>query len=291
MSGGAGYRYGSPGACQLSTGRVMVSGDAATAVAAAHASTVAECAFLAADGRVRIEAVTPLVADDRITVALPFARRDLADELAAAADAVIVCSDARGGLRGWQPAAAGGRFRVEADPDGVEFAGALLDEELRKHPPSRKLVDSLMARREHWWYMGRLIARLEIDRSWSVAARSSPDEAVLAWRTGDGRLDVAAVGASSWSGDRVRVRPCGDPAHRPAPAGAVACLFRHDYSVPDRERQVALRLSGRLDGDELVVSDREGSVSLPDPPGLWARWRRHRALARACRRELARADG
>lgn len=257
-------------------------------VPALASAVVAEIAYTTASGEVDAAVVHPLPHDGAVVLALPFARSALAGALAAARAVVVVGSDARLVLRGWSAAAATGRMRVETDLDGRWFAEHLVEEELRRYPPSRLLADSLMQRREHWWYLPRHVCRLA-DVTWraSVGERDDPlTTGMLAWDAADGlRADTVAVAGTG--GDRVLVRSL---AGRPLSGAAdPACLLLHDWSVPDFERRTALVLQGRLEGDRLVVERRRGDAALPRPPGLLSRWGQARAFARACRQEIARA--
>lgn len=249
---------------------------------------LAELAYVTAGGGVDAAVVQPLVHDGTIVLALPFSRRPLADALATARAAVLVSSDSRLVLRGWAPTAATGRVRVEADIDGRWFSDALLDAELRKYPPARLLADSLMQRHEHWWYLPRLLCRMEpLEQVHAVAPRDDPaTTGVLAWDAPAG-LRVTTVAVTDDGPDRVTLR--GLDASDISGAGDPACLLLHDFSVPDLEERSEYVVQGRLEGDRLLVERRRGSPGLPAPARLVARYRNARRFARACRREIARA--
>lgn len=253
---------------------------------AADATVVAELVLVRGDDRLGAVAVTPLVADDRVLVALPYADRALADELAAADQVALVFSDDRMALRGWQPLAAIGRIEVEPDPEGRRFSNELLEQELRKYPPSRVLADSLRDRHDNWWCLPRLLCHVHPTAEVrTVARRSDPATGVLAWLAVDG-LAVETVEVVDADENSLTVRALSGAAVRGD--GDPAMLFRHDYSQPDLERRSERRETGRLHGAVLRDLDRHGELTLPDPPGLIERVRRHRAFSKACRRELAR---
>lgn len=257
-------------------------------VQALGCSVVAEVAFVTRDGAVDAAVVHPLRHDGEVLLALPFAQRALADSLGAARSVALVSSDARLVLRGWQPVAAVGQVDVRADLDGRWFAEELLEEELRRHPPSRLLADSIMQRHEHWWYLPRLLCRVRRPL-WEgpVAAREDPrTTGVLAWDAAEG-LRTATVEVREPHRDRVAVH--GLSGHAVSGASDPACLLMHDFSVPDLEQRCALVLQGRLEGDRLTVERRRGRLELPPPPGLLRRWKALRTLSRDCRREIARA--
>jgi hypothetical protein len=256
--------------------------------AALCCSVTAEALFTTPDGRVDAAVVHPLELDGEPLIALPFARRALAESLGAARSVALVGSDSRLVLRGWAPGAAVGTVGVTADLGGRWFTEELLEEELRRYPPSRLLADSLMQRREHWWYLPRLVCRLEgVVLESRVAARDDPrTTGVLAWDAADG-LHADTVEVAGLETERVTVRSLA----RATIAGASdpACLLLHDFSVPDLEQRSSLTAQGRLEGDRLVVEHRRGALGLPPPAGLRRRWRDARAFARDCRREVSRA--
>ncbi|MGH3664503.1 MAG: pyridoxamine 5'-phosphate oxidase family protein, partial [Egibacteraceae bacterium] len=155
-------------------------------------------------------------------------------------------------------------------------------QELWKYPPSRLLADSRLLRREHWWYLPRLLAVFEPGDSHPVALQPD-DGGVLAWQAED-RLRAVPVSVDRPGNPVVAVR--GDGLPERADQALVAC---HDFAVPDRERATTLTLAGRLDGSRLHVTDRDGSARLPAPPGLLSRIRRQRDLRRRCCQALAAA--
>lgn len=261
--------------------------DEAKLTRAAAASVVAELLY-ARPGSEGLGAavVTPLVDDGRIVVALPYADRQLADALAAAEEVALVLSDDRMALRGWEPLTVTGRIEVEPDPDGDRFRDRLLDQELRKYPPSRLLVDSLRDRRDHWWYLPRLVCRLHLTGAVrALTPRTTPTSGVLGWRSPAG-LEAEVVEVVDADEDRMELRAGSGREMRGA--GEPALLLRHDYSQPDLERRSERRESGRLNGSVLTQVTREGELALPDPPGLLTRFRRFRSLAKACREGLER---
>jgi hypothetical protein len=246
----------------------------------------AEVGYRATDGGVDAIPLVPLTAAGAPLFALPYAERALAEEIAASGVVCVAVTDGRLAFSGWQPTAVSGRIRLEADVAGTAFREDLLDEELRKHPPSRLLADSLVQRREHWWFLPRLLLRLDrVERTDPMTARQGGDDGVLFWGEGT-ELRATTVSADDWSSAEPRVLPLGGGV---PPSRSRACLLRHDFS-PDLERRAVLRLRGEYRDGRLLVTDRQGLLELPAPLGLWARWRRLRAFERACRRELRRAE-
>jgi hypothetical protein len=251
----------------------------------AVATVVAEMFLLTEEGAVEAVRVTPLVDEQGIVLALPLAERPLADRLVAAEQVVLACTDERMALRGWEPLAITGRIEVEADLEGDRFHDELLDQELRKYPPSRLLVDSLRDRRENWWYLPRLLCYLRPTAPpRELAGRSDPTTGVLAWNDADA-LTVETVEVTDADEDHLDVRALSGTTI--SGTASQALLFRHDYSQPDLERHAERHEAGVLTGATLHDVIRSGELVLPDPPRLLDRIRRFRQLSKACRRELA----
>ena len=251
-------------------------------VAAAARAAVAEVVYDAGP-RPQVAALVPLVADGGLVFALPYAQAALAEGLAGAAAVGLALADPRLAGRGFTPLAATGRCSLDTDPDGARFEAELLTMELAKHPPSRTLADSRLLRREHWWFLPRLLLRFLPADSWPVAAKP-PGGGVCFWPQSVG-WGGATVAASDWQADEVTVRGEGLPT-RADPA----LLLRHDFS-PDRERSATLALTGTLTGDRLRVRGRQGRADLPGPPRLLERLRAQRALRRGCVAGLRSATG
>jgi hypothetical protein len=109
----------------------------------------------------------------------------------AAGLAELVLSEPRLTGSAWEPLAALGRLTLLEDGDGGLFTDELLAQELRKHPPARALAASPLLRREHWWYLPRLVLLLEAPEVVPLRSREGPGDAVLA--VDDGGLPVATV--------------------------------------------------------------------------------------------------
>lgn len=247
-------------------------------------ATSAEVAWIDGSGDpVSITAV-PLVDGAVPCVALTYDRAALAASLVGAAEVAFAVTDSRSLPAGAGAAAAVGRVGVA---EQVVLDEGLLTQELRRFPPSRALADSLLLRRENWWYLARVLVRLDrIDRVRELAPRRDAGrDALLVRDDGAGlRLDVAT--ADDWSGERVALRSDG-PLHGD---GTAVLAHGHDFS-PDRERWESWSVRGHLRGDRLDVSSRDGAPGLdPRPPRLLERLRRARALERGCRRGIAAAE-
>lgn len=261
------------------------------ALRALDAAAVAELAWLAADGRPRAVPVVPHTLNGAAALAVPYAYAGWARAVAAAPCAALVLSDPRLAGRAWRALAVLGRPALVEDTDGTVFVERLLDAELRKHPPARALADSPLLRREHWWYLPRLVLTLAQPEVVPITERLRPGERVLAAASGPGRLEVRTVSVHADRGDRDRwgltlLGPGGLPAG-PAPTA----LLGHDFAVPDLERWTHEEVTGTLADDVLTVQTRRGTLDLPRVPGLLARMRRQWALERGCRRALRAVGG
>jgi hypothetical protein len=254
------------------------------AMTAVDAAAVAELAWVV-DGVPAAMPVVPLRLDGRPAVALPYATADRARGLASASSVALVLSDPRLAGRAWSPTAVrGDRPTLRDDVTGEEFAARLLDQELRKHPPSRALVDSPLLCRENWWYLPRLLITFEPTAVTPVGARTDPrTQALLALSRTGGRLDVRTVDVGDWSARPLEVQP--------AEGDGAAVLLAHDFTEPDVERWMAHVLTGHLSGGALRVT--HGPLGPPPPLrtlGLLARVRRHRELERGCRQGISAAE-
>ena len=255
--------------------------------AAGHAAR-AELGWRDTAGTLHAIAFTPLVIDATVVAALPFDHTATARELEAATDAVLVLSDSRMALRGWSPSAQSVRPDVVADRQGDWTWAGALDQEVRKFPPSRLLIDTPIQRREHWWYVPRWIIRLRpAGTATPIARRGGPDDAML-FTMASGTLRAQSVAVDDWHAPRVRLTAL-DPGAQFVPSGS-ALLFTHDFSIPGMDRMTHCEVAGAHDGTWFAVSERHGSPALGPPRGLVTRLSTHWRRARDCRRALAAYD-
>ncbi|MFD0559890.1 hypothetical protein FB566_0542 [Stackebrandtia endophytica] len=246
------------------------------------AAAVCEVLWRTPDGSPHAIAATPLLWRDKPSLCFTYARADTARSIAGADSVTIVLSDPRLSGGAWGPVAITGRPHLTEDTSGDQFSGSLLLQELRKYPPSRALADSPLLRREHWWYVLRLIITVEPTWFTPVTPRQDGTGAVMA-TFGHG-IQVATVTAPPE--DR-RVTPLMSLSRQPLPAPGPAVVLQHDFSVPDRELESSLVTTGDWDGELFTVTARRGAAQLPGPPGLLARMRSQYRLSRDCRRALA----
>lgn len=249
--------------------------NATTLTRAVRAAGLAELVWCASDGGPpQAIGVVPLLLGDQAAVALPWAYAEQARAAAASPSVGLVLSDRRLAGSSWQPLAATGRLTVVEDTEGELFCAQLLDQELRKHPPARALAGSPLLRREHWWYLRRLVLLLDAVEVTTVRAREGPQDAVLAVDAGG--LHVATVRVPDWDAEPLAVE--GGP---PAPAGPAA-LVGQEVSVPDAERWTVHVTTGRYADGLLLDVKHPASRQLEPVPGLRARVRRQRELERSC---------
>lgn len=239
----------------------------------------------------QVRGVVPLVGDGGPVLALPYAVADAARSLGAAPEVSLALTDATRAGAGWEPLLMRCRPRLEEDLHGDRFCEQLLTQELLRHPPTRVLADSVMLRREHWWWLPRILVDLEV-----VAAGPLPG----ADATRDGGAHLLVVGDpaddTALRATAVRVdaadpaAPVVELADGPGPQAGPATLFGQEATT-DFERWGQWAWHGRWDGRGLAVDVVPEQVGLPPVPGVVARWRRQRALERACREGIAAAGG
>ena len=235
---------------------------------------MAELLWRSPGGPPRAIGVVPLLIGDQTVVALPWAHEGNARAVAASDTAALVLSEPRLSGSRWEPLAVVGRPTLVEDGDGSLFTEKLLEQEVRKHPPSRALADSPMLRREHWWYLPRLILLLDRPTVVPCGRRSGPSDAVLG--VDDGGLHIATVHVADWAAEPLEL---GD-----APGGVrgPAVLVGQEMSVPDMERWTVHTTTGHYADGRLTDVVPADSRALEPIPGLRARMRRQRALERGC---------
>lgn len=258
-----------------------------------HVAAATACEFIwtGENGELGATVATPLLLDSTPALAFPYAHAEVARAAGTARAAVLVLSDPRMTGRHWQALAVSGTPRLVEDATGELFTEHLMDQELRKYPPSRTLADSMLLRREHWWYLPRLVVTLEPDGLTDVVAeRQDGAGGVLGVRdAASGALRVASVTVNPDTG-RLTPMAAGDGTDCPLPCqdGRThpAVLLRHDFSVPDLERWPSTVDTGELTADRLATAAPLTELTLPGPLGLLTRLRNQHALSRGCRRAL-----
>ncbi len=259
--------------------------------AALRAASIGEVAWVdPRDGALRVRGVLPLADDEGPVLAVPYAAADAARSLGAAGGALLVTRDDRSTAAAYRPLTLRCRPRLVEDRTGDRFVAELLGQELRRYPPSRVLADSVILRREQWWWLPRLLVHLEVEAVDAPLPREDERDHLLVVDTG-GPDPVRRLAAAS-----ARLTTLPDPpgtdlpplAVTAAPGPGPAVLHGQDASFPDLERWGRWHWRGRWDGAHLAVAEAPERVGLPPVPGVVARVRRQRALRKAC---LAGLDG
>jgi hypothetical protein len=252
-------------------------------LAAVRAAPVAEASWVS-EGAPRVRGVLPLVGEQGAVLAFPYAEAALARSLASATEVVLTLTDPHRTSAAYRPLLLRGTPQLEEDREGDRFCRDLLTQELRRWPPSRVLADSMLLRRENWWWLPRLLVSLDVREVEDVALREIREDHLLA--VAADRLEVAVA--------RVPTRALTDPdglarvdVVHGTPGEGEAVLFGQAVSFPDAERWGQWSWTGRWDGVSLEVRHSPRATGLPPAPGVISRWRRQRALEKACRRALA----
>jgi hypothetical protein len=231
--------------------------------------------------------VVPLTDDGALCVALPYDQLARADRLAAAGTAVMTIAN-EALARGAPTLTAPVRVRRSDDLTGAVFEGSpLLLQELGKHPPSRRRLDSILLRREHWWYLPRIVLHLEpieeprpLPATGAVLAQVANDEFTVR------AVRIATHGAREVTFARASAAaPAGPAAPTGRPVGR-AVLLQHGAEPPDLERRWLHRWYGAVHGDRLTVDRLETWGREDRSPGLIQRVRDEWALERDCRAGL-----
>ena len=249
---------------------------------AVRSAATAELAWTE-DAAPAARAVVPLARDDTPVLAVPYADASWARSVATRPRVVLTISDRRLCGPTWRPLRLTAAPRLVEDREGGLFTEELLPQELRKHPPSRALADSPLLRREHWWYLPRLLLHLDVVATEDFPERTPAQDDLLVTVQGDAVHCPVVQAVRVTSGPRPNRLTGLDGADVDDCADAL--VFGHDFTCPDLERWVSWAAlgpvrSGVLDADLPVARAATGM------PGLRERLRRQRDLHRACLRGL-----
>ncbi len=237
-----------------------------------RAAPLGELVWLDRAGRPDARPVVSLLERSHPALALTYAELEVARAIAAAPRLALAVGTAA--HLAHDVLAAGVSVAVHDDPDGEGFAERLLVQELAKHPPSRRLADSILLRREHWWYVARLLVRVT-HRSPTVTL--GPGEILVA---------VAADGELELGVGRARGELTGDAHIEAAVPDGPAVALAHGADLPDLERPWWNRWYGPLRDGRLTIEAAADRAPRHGPMGLLGRWRAQTTLERACREGL-----
>lgn len=232
-------------------------------------AALAEIAWRTADGRADAAVVVPLTRGGELVLALPYAQRRLAAQLTSATAVSVALAHPT--LAGTTPVTAVVTCTLREDPHGEVFLTGLLDQELAKHPPSRRRVDSLLLRREHWWYVPRLLLEMTVSGPLEDLA---PGAALAAVAAPEGGLRLGTVPVAHDDLDGVDL-----------PDGP-AVVLEHGARTPDLDPRWAHHRYGTVRAGSFRTASSLTSGYPDRLPGLWRRWRDEAALERRCRAEL-----
>ncbi|GAB3548465.1 hypothetical protein [Actinopolyspora lacussalsi] len=247
-----------------------------------------ELCWVDSAGRPNGIAVTPLLRGEVPCVALPYSHRATVRLLAEATEVGFAVTDGRSLRTGEGGMVVFGPVRVIDDLSGSLFGEQLLEQELRKYPPSRALVDSLLLRRENWWWMPRVVVELSgVNRVVESARRDDPARDALLIH-GSETPAVSTVALGERSSGRMEITPLDDAL---LSDGGTGMVFGYDYTSTDLERWESWRFSGSLRRGGLEISHGEGTPGEKSRPlGLLERIRRRHKIAKACRGEITVAE-
>ncbi|WP_026536118.1 hypothetical protein [Arthrobacter sp. H14] len=253
---------------------------------AVHGSSVADVVWLDAAGSLQGCGAVALLWDKQPALAFTFDHEDRARSIAAAPQVALTFTDSRSTSQTFTPAALMGRPRLVEDMDGDIFTEHLLEQELRRYPPARIFADSFLLRREHWWYLPRLIIRLDVDAARPMPARSGSSEYLLAVRIDD-RIETHLVTVPDGEvSDSLPLTPVED---RLLPSGP-AILLGQDASFPDLAQWSSWVYRGMSSGSHLEVTEAPSNTGLGQVPSVWKRMLQQQAFGRACRKGIANAE-
>jgi hypothetical protein len=251
-----------------------------------RASSLAELTWTDPDGAPDGKGVVALSWGQTPVVAFDYAHEVQARAAAAAPRVVLTLTEPRSTGTLFEPLAVTARPCLVEDLEGTIFGQELLAEELRRYPPARKFADSALLRREHWWYLPRLILALDVDRVQPLSARESLRDQVLVVAGEAGlHVEVVRLGRREPHGP-LPLSSRGDD----LPPPGRAALVGQDATFPDLEQWASWCFRGHWDGSAILLTQPAPTVGLPAVPSVWRRMRQQRAFGRACRAAIDRAE-
>lgn len=255
-------------------------------VAAVRASSLSELSWLAADRRPSVVGVVALTRQDRPVVAFTYADEAVARAVAESSVVALSLTDPRSTGSVFRSLLVRGRPSLVEDPSGAAFTEHLLSEELRRYPPARVYADSPLLRREHWWFLPRLLIEIDVSSVEQLPSRQTPRDHVLAVDGPDGPVvRVVRIDDEHSTPDRLSLTLLGQAS---PPAAGSAVLFGQDASFPDLEQWSQWCFTGAWHGSSFTVEEAPARVGLVTRPSVLQRWRTQRELERRCRAAIPR---
>ncbi|HEX6249070.1 MAG TPA: hypothetical protein VFZ64_14455 [Nocardioidaceae bacterium] len=247
------------------------------------ASSLAEVCWVDGAGLPQTRGVVALVRDDRPVLAFTYADEAVARDVAEAGRVALALSEPRSTGGAFRPMLLSGRPRLVEDPKGELYLAELVRQELHRYPPARIFADSPLLMREHWWFLPRLVVELDVEAVQPIEPRTGDQDHLLVVADG-GTPVVRVAGIREDAEGRLALSVGGGP----VPPGP-AILFGQDASFPDLEQWAQWRYRGTWDGTVLTVDEAPARTGLAGPLGLMQRWRRQRALEKACVQAIPRS--
>jgi hypothetical protein len=243
---------------------------------------LAAIAWLAPDGTPDVASVFPLTDGHRPLLALPYARLGLARALAVSTEVVLAVTSLPEGVDD-PPVTVRGRAEVIEDPKGDRFHDSgLIEMELAKYPASRRRLDSLLLRREHWWFLPRLLVAIG---GLGGAETIPQDDALLVG--GGTSLDVGPCHLASRDPLALRVADgVVGSLGRERAGSRPAVVLEHGGDLPELERSWERRWTGTLVDGRFETDSVSGDGPQERALTLRQRMRAEKQLERACKAGL-----
>ena len=242
---------------------------------AVRSSSLCELGWVAA-GQLHVRGAVALLRGGRVAFPFTYADAEVARSVAAADQVAVALTEQRSTGAGFRPLLLRGRPWLVEDPSGEVFTEDLLTQELHRFPPSRLYADSPLLRREHWWYLPRLVVEVDVESMEPIEVRTTPEDHLLVVQH-DGHLVVRVARLAGQTSGTVVLDVPGDPAPGPA------LLFGQDASFPDLEQWAQWSYRGHWDGTGFRADEVPERTGLGPPASVWQRWRRQRLLEKRCR--------
>lgn len=250
-------------------------------IAAIRSSSLSALAWVDAAGEPQVRGAIALVRGEVPTLAFTYADEALARDVGTAATVALCLVDERSTGAGFTPLLLRGRPRLVPDPTGAVFVGELLEQELRRYPPARVYADSPLLRREHWWFLSRVLVEIDVDAVEPFPGGATEQHHLLVVADSSRHPAVRLAEILTDDGWTLSLDFGGSVPSAPA------VLFGQDASFPDLERWSQWRYRGRIQDQRFEVLEAPARTGLEPMPGLLERWRRQRYFEKRCRQAIS----